>query len=201
MLPGQGPPQRWQRPALHAPSRRPDLIWMRAGAIRSGLWPLSCEGTRGPTVRPGRASPFFGRRRLEHTWACPALTETMPIDIRELRVDQGGDPERWREFQRKRFKDPELVDRVLALDNVSAPSEFLRCLRKGQMHVVWRGRRSRTCSPRASVLTRRRPSRCVLPRVPPARAFAAVSRACRNRARWLRGFAMPRRTSTPSRRT
>lgn len=42
----------------------------------------------------------------------------MPIDIRELRADQGGDPEKWRELQRKRFRDVAIIDRILELDNV-----------------------------------------------------------------------------------
>lgn len=40
----------------------------------------------------------------------------MPIDITWLREDQGGDPEKWRENERKRFGDPAIVDRVLVLD-------------------------------------------------------------------------------------
>lgn len=43
----------------------------------------------------------------------------MPIDINSLRVDHGGDPDFWRENQRRRFCDPGLVDLVLQLDNVS----------------------------------------------------------------------------------
>ena len=42
----------------------------------------------------------------------------MPIDINFLREDKGGDPEKWREYQRKRFADPSLVDKVLDLDKV-----------------------------------------------------------------------------------
>jgi len=40
----------------------------------------------------------------------------MPISINELREDKGGNPERVRESQRRRFASVELVDRVLALD-------------------------------------------------------------------------------------
>ena len=40
----------------------------------------------------------------------------MPIDINNLRAEKGGDPEKWREHCRKRFKPVELVDRVIALD-------------------------------------------------------------------------------------
>ena len=40
----------------------------------------------------------------------------MPIDINILRVERGGDPEKVRESQRRRFANVELVDEVLALD-------------------------------------------------------------------------------------
>ena len=43
----------------------------------------------------------------------------MPIDINCLRPERGGDPEKWREYCRKRFKSPELVDKVVELDKVS----------------------------------------------------------------------------------
>lgn len=43
----------------------------------------------------------------------------MPIDINALRPERGGDPEKWREYCRKRFKSPELVDNVVELDKVS----------------------------------------------------------------------------------
>lgn len=41
----------------------------------------------------------------------------MPIDINWLREDRGGDPNRIKEFQRKRFASVELVDEILALDS------------------------------------------------------------------------------------
>ena len=44
----------------------------------------------------------------------------MPIDINFLRKDKGGDPDFWRENQRKRFQDPALVDLVISLDEVRA---------------------------------------------------------------------------------
>lgn len=50
----------------------------------------------------------------------------MPIDINWLREDKGGDPEKWRESQRKRFQDPGLVDAVLALDAVRNRARPLR---------------------------------------------------------------------------
>jgi seryl-tRNA synthetase len=41
----------------------------------------------------------------------------MPIDINQLREpEKGGDPQRWREMTQKRFKSPELVDKVISLD-------------------------------------------------------------------------------------
>jgi seryl-tRNA synthetase len=40
----------------------------------------------------------------------------MPIDINELRDYKGGDPEKWRNFQKQRFKPVEWVDAVLELD-------------------------------------------------------------------------------------
>jgi len=40
----------------------------------------------------------------------------MPIDINELRTYKGGDPEKWRTYQKQRFKPPEVIDQVLELD-------------------------------------------------------------------------------------
>ena len=42
----------------------------------------------------------------------------MPIDINWLRTDKGGDPEKWREYQARRFKDPALLDQVMEIDQV-----------------------------------------------------------------------------------
>lgn len=42
----------------------------------------------------------------------------MPIDIKCLRADQGGDPAYWIDIQKKRFKPDGLVERVLELDTV-----------------------------------------------------------------------------------
>ena len=44
----------------------------------------------------------------------------MPIDINLLRVSRGGNPERVRQSQRNRFASVELVDEVIALDDVSS---------------------------------------------------------------------------------
>lgn len=41
----------------------------------------------------------------------------MPLDINMLRADRGGDPEKVRESQRRRFASVELVDQVIALDD------------------------------------------------------------------------------------
>ena len=43
-------------------------------------------------------------------------TPNMPIDIEELRAFKGGDPEKVRESERRRFNDPSRVDTVIALD-------------------------------------------------------------------------------------
>lgn len=40
----------------------------------------------------------------------------MPIDINELRDYKGGDPARWKTYMQQRFKDPAIVDQVVALD-------------------------------------------------------------------------------------
>lgn len=40
----------------------------------------------------------------------------MPIDINELREYKGGDPEKYRTYQKQRFKDPTVVDQVLKVD-------------------------------------------------------------------------------------
>ena len=44
----------------------------------------------------------------------------MPIDINLLRVSRGGKPELVRQSQRNRFASVELVDEVIALDDVSS---------------------------------------------------------------------------------
>ena len=40
----------------------------------------------------------------------------MPIDINMLRVERGGEPEKVRESQRRRFAPVELVDEIIAID-------------------------------------------------------------------------------------
>ena len=42
----------------------------------------------------------------------------MPIDINLLRVSRGGNPDLIRKSQKDRFKSVELVDEVIALDDV-----------------------------------------------------------------------------------
>ena len=44
----------------------------------------------------------------------------MPIEINLLRVSRGGNPELVRQSQRNRFASVELVDEVIALDDVSS---------------------------------------------------------------------------------
>ena len=40
----------------------------------------------------------------------------MPIDINNLREYKGGKPQKYREYQEKRFKDPAVIDKVIELD-------------------------------------------------------------------------------------
>lgn len=49
----------------------------------------------------------------------------MPIDINNLRgADRGGNPDLWRDMTQKRFKDPKLVDNVIALDEQWRKAQF-----------------------------------------------------------------------------
>lgn len=41
----------------------------------------------------------------------------MVLDVELFRTDKGGDPEKMRENQRRRFKDEKLVDMVVEKDN------------------------------------------------------------------------------------
>jgi len=41
----------------------------------------------------------------------------MPIDINNLRTYRGGEPEKWRKYMADRFKDPAIVDQVIAADD------------------------------------------------------------------------------------
>ena len=50
----------------------------------------------------------------------------MPIDINLLRISRGGNPDLVRESQKKRFASVELVDEVIALDDVGENEESLR---------------------------------------------------------------------------
>ena len=59
----------------------------------------------------------------------------MPIDINLLRVSRGGNPELVRQSQRNRFASVELVDEVIALDDVSCLLEVSRN-RSGEASLV-----------------------------------------------------------------
>ena len=59
----------------------------------------------------------------------------MPIDINLLRVSRGGNPELVRQSQRHRFASVELVDEVIALDDVSSLSSVSRN-RSGEASLV-----------------------------------------------------------------
>jgi len=59
----------------------------------------------------------------------------MVLDIELFRADKGGDPEKIRESQRKRFKDVTLVDRV-----VEADTRWRKCERSSSVNVTIRPR-------------------------------------------------------------
>lgn len=40
----------------------------------------------------------------------------MGIDINQLRVDKGGNPDKVKESVKRRYKDPKIVDEVIELD-------------------------------------------------------------------------------------
>ena len=56
-----------------------------------------------------------------HLIKCSAKKElVLPFDINLLRVSRGGNPELGRQSQRNRIASVELVDEVIALDDVSS---------------------------------------------------------------------------------
>ena len=55
----------------------------------------------------------------------------MVLDIDLFRSDKGGDAEKIRENQRKRFKDVQLVDNIVDKDNLWRQREFLLVLGLG----------------------------------------------------------------------
>ena len=54
-----------------------------------------------------------------HSLLQSPLLFVMPIDINLLRISRGGNPDLVRESQKKRFASVELVDEVIALDDVA----------------------------------------------------------------------------------
>lgn len=65
----------------------------------------------------------------------------MPIEVNLLREYKGGDPERFRDFQRKRFRPVEWVDDVLALDEkwrlaVGKKQDINKAINKLQKDVI-----------------------------------------------------------------
>ena len=46
----------------------------------------------------------------------------MPLDVQLFRADQGGNPELIKDSQKKRFKDPKIVDEVIAFDTKARKS-------------------------------------------------------------------------------
>lgn len=53
----------------------------------------------------------------------------MPLDINDFREDRGGNVEKLRELQRRRFQPVELVDEIVRLDKVRAALRGGRRLR------------------------------------------------------------------------
>ena len=51
--------------------------------------------------------------------------ETMVLDLDLFRADKGGDPEKMRDLQRKRYKKPEVVDQILEADEKWRRHRFL----------------------------------------------------------------------------
>ena len=51
----------------------------------------------------------------------------MPIDINSLRTTRGGNPDAVRKTQQARFKSVEIVDEVIALDDVLVLQYVLSC--------------------------------------------------------------------------
>ena len=52
-------------------------------------------------------------------------TWKMVLDLDLFRADKGGDPEKMRELQRKRYKKPEVVDKILEADEKWRRHRFL----------------------------------------------------------------------------
>lgn len=48
----------------------------------------------------------------------------MGIDINQLRVEKGGNPDKVKESVKKRYKDPKIVDDVIELDNMWRKARF-----------------------------------------------------------------------------
>ena len=57
---------------------------------------------------------FAQRFRQDHSFVKQRDIKMLDIDM--LRPDKGGDPEKFREIQRRRFKDVTLIDRILEAD-------------------------------------------------------------------------------------
>lgn len=48
----------------------------------------------------------------------------MPIDINQLRVDRGGDPDKVKASQKARFADETIVDQIMELDAVRRTAKY-----------------------------------------------------------------------------
>lgn len=92
----------FSRPAAPPPTQQGALLHPRiAGAA---LWPRPFPRTRGEQL----SAPVFP--------APPPPSPVMVLDLDLFRADKGGDPAMVRDMQRKRFKDPALVDALVRAD-------------------------------------------------------------------------------------
>ena len=78
-------------------------------------WICTHNACRSPEVSPCTHKPDVRGVRRAYCAVGKRLFK-MPIDINLLRVERGGDPEKVRESQRRRFASVELVDKVISID-------------------------------------------------------------------------------------
>ena len=90
------------------------LVILHAGNFlsRKFCW-LSFCSLESRLHQPYQICYFLDCLPVEHLW----FKSKMVLDIDLFRTDKGGDPEKMRENQRKRFKDEKLVDFIVEKDN------------------------------------------------------------------------------------
>ncbi|CAE7353237.1 unnamed protein product [Symbiodinium sp. CCMP2592] len=121
----QFPAEAARRDALE---HRPDLA-VQMGSARLEL--LDSVGKRDYCSLPGFVLLLSLRRFLAEILClgrlsrfAPRAARAMTIGIDLLRKDKGGDPEVVRESERRRFRDPKIVDQVLELDGLWVKQKF-----------------------------------------------------------------------------